>query len=276
MAHTFAIAGAWLALVAGADAPAPAAPPAVAAPAAAGANDAGAAPVRVHKTEVEHFDELWARRDDPVDAGELRRKAGEFAKEANYEKLWRVSRWYFWLADGEMGNPDRQEVLGKTGWNIGEKAQALDPKGLPAKYWTSVDIGMYAQGAGIVNAIFQGLEGKFRDPIQECAAADPKHTMAALDYIGPLMSLGRYYYSLPWPKRSLDHSEKLLRDAVASHPEILRARLFLAETLIDQGDKEGAKGQLEAIQAGSLDYDPPEARRVKSRAAAVLKKLQHP
>jgi hypothetical protein len=274
MAYLFAIAASWLSLALGAD---PAAPP----KAPAAATDAGAAPAAIaapvgaHQTDIEHFDELWAHRDDPVDAGELRRKALEFAKESDYEKLWRVSRWYFWLADGETAS-DRRETLGKTGWKIGEKAQALDPKGLPGKYWTSVDIGMYAQGVGIVNAIFQGLEGKFRDPMEECAAADPKHTVASIDYIGPQMSLGRYYYELPWPKRSLDKSEKVLREAVAARPGALRAHLFLAETLIDQGDKPGAKAELETIRAGSVDYDPPEARRVKTRAAALQKKLDKP
>jgi hypothetical protein len=272
MAEPFAIAGAWLVLALGGDVPVPAPPP----PATAEATDAGAAPAKPHKTEIERFDELWSRRDDPVDAGELRRWALEFAKEANYEKLWRVAHWYFWLADGEMNNPSRQQILGKMGWDIGDRAQGLDPKGLAAKYWTAVDIGLYAKGIGVVNAIFQGLEGKFRDPMEFCAAADPGHTEAVMDYVGPQMSLGRYYYELPWPKRSLDHSEKILREAVKARPQALRARLFLAETLIDQGDKAGAKAQLEAIRAGSVDYDPPEGRRVKVRAAALLKKLEKP
>jgi hypothetical protein len=267
MAHALlSIAGAWLILAGTTDAPPPTSVAAV---------DAGAAPIRVHQTEIERFDELWPRRDDPVDAGELRRKAGEFAKEADYQKLWRVARWYFWLADAET-NSDRQKELGKTGRRIGERAQALNPSGLEGKYWTSVDIGMYAHGAGIVNAIFEGLEGKFRDPIIEVAAADPTHHLATIDYVGPQMSLGRYHYEMPWPKRSLDRSEKFLREAVSAHPEVLRARLFLAETLIDQGDRTGAQAQLLAIRKAGVEYDPPEGRRVKSLAVAVQKKLdQH-
>jgi len=275
MTQWIAIAASWLALAAGADTPAATPTPVETADAGAGAAPV-AAPAKAHQTDIEHFDELWSERDNPVDAGELRRKALEFAKEADYEKLWRVARWYFWQADGEMNNPDRQQALGKTGWGIGEKAQALDPKALPAKYWTSVDIGMYAKGVGVVTAIFQGLEGKFRDPMEECLAGDPKHTMPALDYVGPQMSLGKYYYELPWPKRSLDHSEKLLREAVAERPGALRAHLFLAETLIEQGDKAGAIAQLEIIHTGSIDYDPPEARRVKARAAALRKTLEKP
>jgi len=237
--------------------------------------DASAAPVQVHKTEVEHFDELWFRRDDPVDAGELGRKAAEFGNEKDYEKLWRAARWYFWVADG-TNNSERKKTAARTGWDLGLRAQALEPKRLEGKYWTAVDVGMYAQGVGIVNAIFQGLEGKFRDPMEEVLAADSKHQMAALNFVGPTMSMGRYYYELPWPKRSLDHSEKLLREAVTDRPDALRARLYLAETLLEQGDRPGALAQLEAIRTGPVDYDPPEARRIKVRAAALQKKLEHP
>jgi hypothetical protein len=221
--------------------------------------------------DVAQFDELWSKRDDPQVATQIAATMKQFAESQSYDKLWRVARWYFWEADGAKDEATKKS-LGKTGWDVGEKAKKLDPKGLEAKYWTSADIGAYSEAVGIFNALTEGLEAKFRDPLEQCVKADPNHLNAYINYVGPQTALGRYYFRLPWPKRNLGKSKQLLQLSVKVRPENLRAHYFLAETLWDDGKKADAKSELALIRDASESYDPPEARRVKRMAATLAEK----
>ncbi|HUB09379.1 MAG TPA: hypothetical protein VMB50_20410 [Myxococcales bacterium] len=226
-----------------------------------------AAPAAAPDPSIARFDELWHTRDSQASAQELQTLASQFAQSDDYDKLWRVAHLDFWLADGAP-NDDEKEKLAKAGWDVGKKAVAKKPDGRAGLYWTSVDIGMYSEAVGVVNALMKGLESKFRDPILRVEQLDPNHQDKDVNYVGPETSIGRYYYSLPWPKRSLSKSKAHLEISVKLHPEDLRARFYLAQTLESDGDKAGAKEQVDAIAAASPDYDPPEARRIKKRAAA--------
>ncbi len=223
---------------------------------------------------VARFDELWRSRDSQASATELQKLADQFAQSDDYEKLWRVAHWDFWRADGAPNDTEKEKIA-RAGWDIGKKAVAKNPQGPAGLYWTSVDIGLYSEAVGVVNALMKGLESKFRDPIMEVEKMDPNHQLKDVDYVGPEISLGRYYYSLPWPKRSLTKSKAQLETAVKVRPQDLRARFYLAQTLVADGDKAEAKAQVEAIAAGSSDYDPPEARRIKKRAAAWAAEKLH-
>ncbi|MHB1844715.1 MAG: hypothetical protein ACYCWW_07770 [Deltaproteobacteria bacterium] len=247
-------------------------PPPTPAPPAPGVAPAAPAPPAVAKTPIERWDELWRRRDEPTSAKELQALADQFASDGDYDAMWRTARWYFWLADGSRGNQDEMVRLAKIGWAMGDRAKAKNPKGLAGMYWTSVCIGTYSEGVGIFKALTQGLEGKFRDPIDAVKAADPEHKDKDVDYVGPEISLGRYWFSLPWPKRSLTKSKAELKVAVTAAPQNLRAKLFDAETLLADDDVAGARAQLDAIAGGGTAYDPPEARRIKRRAEAFRAK----
>jgi hypothetical protein len=245
-------------------APGPAAAPPPAAPAAA-----APAPVAAPAPDqVARFDELWRSRDKEASVTELKALASDFAKSDDYEKLWRVAHLYFWLADGVQNDDGAKKKLAQHGWDVGKKAVAKNPQGLAGLYWNSVDIGLYSEAVGVVNALFQGLESKFRDPLLQCEQLDPNHQNKDIDLIGPELTLGRYFYSLPWPKRSLTKSKKKLEEALAVRPADLRAHFYLAQTLEADGDKDGAKAQVALIASAPVDYDPPEGRRIKKRTAA--------
>jgi hypothetical protein len=222
-------------------------------------------------SDVVQLDALWSQRDDPQIEPQIAAMMKQFAESPDYDKLWRAARWYFWLADGAKDDASKKS-LGRTGWDIGEKAKKVDPKGLEAKYWTSADIGAYSEAVGIFNALTEGLEAKFRDPLEQCVKADPDHLNANINYVGPQTALGRYYFRLPWPKRNMGKSKQLLQLAVKVRPENLRAHYFLAETLWDDGKKAEAKAELVLIRDGSEAYDPPEARRVKQMAKVLAEK----
>jgi hypothetical protein len=217
------------------------------------------------------YDALWTHRDDAQAASEVAALSKEFAATDDYDKLWRSARWYHWVAD-DAPNDDERKILGKTGWDVGEKAKKINPAGVEGKYWTSVDIGAYSEAVGVITALAQGLESKFRDPILEVVAADPNYENPNLDYVGPEMAIGRYYYKLPWPKHSDSKSKEWLKRAIKAHPEILLAHYYLADTLKDH-DKEAARKELGIVVAGNESFDPPLARRVKRWAMRLLSQI---
>ncbi|MFL5319809.1 MAG: tetratricopeptide repeat protein, partial [Myxococcaceae bacterium] len=94
-----------------------------------------------------------------------------------------------------------------------------------------------------------------------------------LDLMGPTVAKGRYYYELPWPKRSLSKSADLLQKVIEKHPENMRARLYLAQTQLKDGDAKKAKETLAPVFTGSTAYDPPEAKRVQGLAKGVQKEI---
>jgi hypothetical protein len=217
------------------------------------------------------YDELWSRRDDASAAVQLAALSKDFAASQDYDQLWRAARWYHWVAD-DAPSDDQRKTLAKQGWAIGDKAKQINPAGIEGKYWTSVDIGTYSEAVGVITALAQGLESKFRDPILEVVAADPSCQNPNLDYVGPEMAMGRYYYKLPWPKHSDSKSKEWLNRAIKARPDNLLAHYYLADTLKDH-DKDSAQKEIGIVFAGSEAFDPPLARRVKRWAMRLSSRI---
>jgi hypothetical protein len=221
--------------------------------------------------DVAKLDDLWAKRDDPATMTTIAGMIDQFKTTSDYDKLWRAARYYDWMADGAPDD-DQKKGFGKTGWDIGENAKKANPAGLEGKYWSSVCIGAYSESVGILKAISNGLEGKFRDPIMDVVKADPSYQNANVGYVGPVIAIGRYYDRLPWPKHSTNKAKEWLNKAIAAHPEALRAHYYLADA-IKGDDKEAAKKELNLVLAGDEAYDGPEARRIKKWSKALLDKI---
>ena len=93
------------------------------------------------------------------------------------------------------------------------------------------------------------------------------------DRFGGHTAKGRYHWELPWPKRDLKKSKEELQKSIDKHPEHLRNYLFLAETLLKDGDAKAAKVQVDKVLNGDAAYDPPESRRVKGWAKDVAAQI---
>lgn len=218
------------------------------------------------------LDRLWPRRDGAAEAAALSRLAEGAAQSRDPQLLWRAARWYLWLSEDEIDRRAR-ERWSQQGWRAGELAAQLDPHCLPCRFWTALCVGVYGSSVDFVTVLVQDVEGRFRGPIEEVAALDPRHGNPELDFVGPQKALGRYWFQLPWPLRSLSRSRRELEAAIAARPEDLRAHLFLAETLLASGDAAGARRELRSVETGPADYDPPEARRVKALAGDLARRL---
>jgi hypothetical protein len=223
--------------------------------------------------QIAALDEAWPRRDQAQEAASLQAAADAFAATQDYEKLWRAARWYAWLAGGEIGNEEKRK-LSKTGADIGERAEKLNPKGIEARYWTSINVGFYASALPVFEALTLGIEKRFRDPLIAVAKANADHRVAAVEYVGPEMALGSYFYKMPWPKQDKGKSRDWFARALQGEPENLRVHYLYGETLALDGDSAAARKQLAVVIDGAENYDPPDARRFKRYAQKLLSTMK--
>jgi hypothetical protein len=81
-------------------------------------------------------------------------------------------------------------------------------------------MGNYALGLGVVKALSQGMEGKFRERLGRAEQLDRRYERGAID-----TAWGRFYDKLPWPKRDREQAELHFKRAVEVNNFNLRARL---------------------------------------------------
>jgi hypothetical protein len=237
------------------------------APGTAAANTA-AAPVAVVLARV---DELHKRRDDKTSWHEEQRLVQSLLARApsDYEVLWRAARFYFWASDDPGVSKEQRSRWGKDGWDIAEKAITIKPNDVAGYYWAAVCMGNYALGLGVVKALSQGMEGKFRDRLTHAQTLNPGYEMGAID-----TAWGRFFDKLPWPKRDRKKAEEHLRKAIEMNPNALRPRVYLASSFIDADRVMEAKRLLdEVVTAVPGKYDAPEERRAIALAQGLMPTL---
>jgi hypothetical protein len=217
-------------------------------------------------------DELHRHRDDRGAFAEEQRLADAAVARApaDYGALWRAARVYFWASDDPGLSHDQRSRLGKTGWDLAERAIAANPNDVAGYYYAAVCMGNYALGLGVVRALSQGLEGRFRDRLGHATGLNDGYEAGGVE-----TAWGRFFEKLPWPKRDRKAAEDHLRRALAINPNALRARVYLASVYVDDGREAEAKPLLDQVAAAPGDrYDPPEERRAKALAVGVAAKLK--
>ena len=216
-------------------------------------------------------DAEWSHRDEPGLMEDIRRlleKAEQLAPD-DYGVLWRLARYYFWVSDDPKIPNDEKSKLGKKAWEYGDRATAANPSGVEGWYFAAVGMGNYSLGIGILKALGEGIEGKFKERLSRAEKIDPKY------YDGGIYNAwGRFYFKLPWPKYDARRSEQALQKAIEMNPANVRGRLFLAELYIKEKHRKEAKQLLEeavALKPGA--YDVPEERRSQALARALLAEM---
>jgi tetratricopeptide (TPR) repeat protein len=217
-------------------------------------------------------DAKWQDRDEPdvMDAMLAQLKQAEKLAPNDYGVLWRLARHYFWASDNPAISNDEKSRLGKIAWDYGDKAAAANPKGVEGWYFAAVGMGNYSLGIGILKALGEGIEGKFKDRLSKAEAIDPNF------YAGGIYNAwGRFYYKLPWPKYDARKSEQNLQKAIKINPANVRGRIFLAELYQKEGHpKEARKLLEEAIAHPPGAYDLPEERRSQKQARELLAEMK--
>ena len=221
--------------------------------------------------QLARIDELHRRRDDHAAWSEEQQLVQATLASApnDYGALWRAARLYFWLSDDPNVSSDQRSKWGQQGWDLAEHAIAVNPNDVAGHYWAAVTMGNYALGLGLMKALAKGMEGKFKDRLKRAGELGPQYEHGAID-----LAWGRFYDKLPWPKRDRKKAQQYLRGALQTHPKNLRARVFLAQSLMDDDQLPEAKKLLEEVAAAQAgQYDPPEERRAKMLGARAMPEL---
>ena len=216
-------------------------------------------------------DDLYRRRDDKAAWHEEQRLVQALIARApnDFGVLWRAARFYFWASDDPGVSKEQRSRWGKDGWDFAERAIALSPNDVAGHYWAALCMGNYALGLGVVKALAQGMEGKFRDRLSRAQALNAGYEMGGID-----TAWGRFYDKLPWPKRDRKKAEEHFRKALEMNPSALRARVYLASALIDADRVMEAKHLLdEVVAAVPGRYDAPEERRSQALAQGLMPTL---
>ncbi len=247
-----------------------AADPAPAAAQPVAAAPATAAPSGASRLEaaLQRIDAVWKVRDEPgqpLAAEEALEAAAKLAP-GSYQVLWRRARQLFWRADDPELAKDEKSRLGREGWEVGDRAAAARPDRVEGWFYAAAGVGNYALGIGVVTALFQGIEGKFKERLEHAEAIDPGFEAGAI-----ATAWGRFWYELPWPKYDAKRSEERLRQALAMNPKNVRAQVYLAELFFKEGKPAEARALLDAAAAQAPGaYDAPEERRWQARARVLL------
>jgi len=217
-------------------------------------------------------DALHKRRDDRAAFGEEQTlvQAALARAPQDYEVLWRAARVDFWLSDDPGQSHEERSRVGKDGWDLAERAIAASPGRVEGHYWAAVCMGNYALGLGVVKALAQGMEGKFRERLGRAEQLDRRYEQGAID-----TAWGRFYDKLPWPKRDREQAELHFKRAVEVNNFNLRARVYLASSYLDADRAADAKRLLAEVAAAPGDrYDAPEERRAKAIGAGLMAKIK--
>ena len=219
----------------------------------------------------EKVQELWKRRDNPAVMAEAKQILDEALARSpdDYGLLWRAAAWHFWKSDDPALSTAERAKHGKEGWDLAERAVARNPNDAAGHFWAAVTMGNYSLTLGIVRAISQGIEGKFRRHIGEAERLDPRYGKGSVQN-----AWGGYYLSLPWPKRDVKKAAEYFGKALEINPYNLRTRVFLAQLNLREDRPAEAKRLLEEVlQATPGKYDPPEEKRAQVLAGETMRKV---
>ena len=235
------------------------------APGAAPAGNAATAPI---PTLLLRIDDLHRRRDDKAAWHEQQRLIQTLIARvpSQFDVLWRAARFYFWASDDPGVAKEQRSRWGKDGWDFAEKAIAVNPNDAAGYYWAALCMGNYALGLGVVKALSQGLEGKFRDRLTRAQSLNAGYELGAAE-----TAWGRFFDKLPWPKRDRKKAEEHFRKALELNPNALRPRVYLASSYLDSDRAVEAKHLLDEVAAAVPGrYDAPEERRAQALAAGLM------
>jgi tetratricopeptide (TPR) repeat protein len=194
-------------------------------------------------------------------SGDIFVKAFE-ANPSGYEAAWKTARSYRRYADqSERKNAPNWKAIckeyGKLAMNYGEKAIALNPNGVEGYYWHGVSVGNYTEAVDVFNALTEDLKDKTQRSLEKAYQLNKMY-----DDGGPMIALGRFWYVVPWPMQDKKRSLKYLREYQKSFPDNARGQIYLAETLIADGEKDEAKALLQKTSRSSEKFYAEWAKRL--------------
>jgi tetratricopeptide (TPR) repeat protein len=169
-------------------------------------------------------------------------EARHHSQPADFEAAWKFGRACFDLAEFATNQLERAGVA-EQGLAACRQAVARSSNSAPAHYYLAMNLGQIARTKGL-GAL--KLIGQMRQEFDLARALDER-----LDYAGPDRNLGQLYRDAPALASIGDRARarQHLERAVVLAPDYPDNRLTLVESCLKWGDREGARGQLDALDA---------------------------
>jgi cytochrome c-type biogenesis protein CcmH/NrfG len=212
-----------------------------------------------------------ARRDEPGVEQRMIARLEEAEKSApgDYEVLWRLARLHGWRSEDQSIPRHEKSRRGKRAWQYAERAIQADPSRVEGFFYAAAGMGNYSLGLGIMKALSEGIEGKFKDRLSRAEKIDPEFSQGAIP-----TAWGRFWFKLPWPKHDARKSRRALERALQLNPENVRARVYLGDLHDKEDRRREARAEWERAAAATPGrYDAPEERRWQEVARARLAAL---
>ena len=185
----------------------------------------------------------------------------------DFESAWKLARARYWLG-GHGPESDRKAAL-EGGITAARAAIALEPNKPEGHMWVAANMGALAESFGMR----QGLKyrGAIKDELLTVLRIDPAFQQGSAD-----RALGRWYFKVPALFGGSNRkSEEHLRQSLTYNPNSTISHFFLAETLLDEGKKDEARGEFQKVIDVPLDPEwAPEDRDFKTKAAAALRGMR--
>lgn len=187
--------------------------------------------------------------------------------DANAEAYWKIARVYYWKGTQEASDAAASKHY-REGIEFAKLGIEADPKSAGAHFWLSVSYGKFGEANGMMQSLH--LVEPMKAEIEKALALDEK-----FEWGGAYRVMCRLYMKLPGfkggdIKKSIEFGKK----SVALGPGLPMNHLYLAEALVQDGQKEEAKKVLRHIVTmPALPERVPESEADKELAKKLLAEL---
>ncbi|MGA9772615.1 MAG: TRAP transporter TatT component family protein [Blastocatellia bacterium] len=215
-------------------------------------------------------DKLFAERDQIESLKQAISIAEEMrAKDqSNYEALWRLAKFKFYLADREEDKSKKMKIL-QAAIESAKKAVLADGTRVEGHFWLGANDGEYADIKGVLESL--GLVKTIRKEFEAAIALDPAYQNGAA-----YLALGQIDISLPRllggnEKRGIERLEQGLK-AAGNNSEI---KIALSDVYEKKGRKDEAKRLLESVlSANDPVRTPGEMEELRNKARLRMDKIK--
>ena len=198
-----------------------------------------------------------ARKAADLWAAALKQHPGDF------ESAWKLARADYWIG-GHVPKPEAQAVY-ENGIAAARAAAAAEPNRPEGHFWIGANMGALAESFGVRQGI--KYRSQIKEELETVLRLDPAFQQGSAD-----RALGMWYFKVPRLfGGSHKDAETHLRASLKYNPHSTASHFFLAQVLIDDGRKDAARTELQAVLDAPIDPEwAPEDREFKEKARALL------
>jgi tetratricopeptide (TPR) repeat protein len=185
----------------------------------------------------------------------------------DFAAAWKLARADYWIG-GHVPAAESRAVY-ERGIDAGRKAIAIQSGRPEGHFWLAANMGAMAESFGLRQGI--KYRGPIKDELETVLRIDPAFLQGSAD-----RALGRWYFKVPRLfGGSHREAEAHLRASLKYKPASTASHFFLAELLLDDGRRDEARAELQAVLDAPIEPEwAPEDREFKDKARALVARVR--